>query len=133
MIYIFCPYRTALLARYTTQCVDILNQPGVMPVQFQESPEPTVVPSCKWLLTVYSQDILTRLDEIHARITSTYGSVLKMDSTKKVSCGFLFINAVVYIPAWHCICILHGVMFDYIYSMLHIMSYYRSPRSWLGQ
>ncbi len=73
------------LARYTTQCVDFLNQPGV---KFQEPPEPTVVPSCKWLLTVYSQDILTRLDEIHARITSTYGSVLKMDSTKKVSCGF---------------------------------------------
>lgn len=24
----------------------------------------------------------------------------------------LFINGVVYIPAWHCICILHGVMFD---------------------
>ncbi len=121
------------LARYTTQCVDFLNQPGVMPVQFQEPPEPTVVPSCKWLLTVYSQDILTRLDEIHARITSTYGSVLKMDSTKKVSYGFLFINAVVYIPACHCICISHGVMLNYIYSMLHIMSYFRSPRSWLGQ
>ncbi|XP_059361668.1 uncharacterized protein LOC132099242 [Carassius carassius] len=73
------------LARYTTQCVDFLNQPGVMPVKFQEPPEPTVVPSCKWLLTVYSQDILTRLDEIHARITSTYGSVLKMDSTKKIT------------------------------------------------
>ncbi|XP_052441426.1 uncharacterized protein LOC127980742 [Carassius gibelio] len=73
------------LARYTTQCVDFLNQPGVMPVNFQEPPEPTVVPSCKWLLTVYSQDILTRLDEIHARITSTYGSVLKMDSTKKIT------------------------------------------------
>ncbi|XP_073689484.1 uncharacterized protein [Garra rufa] len=73
------------LARYTTQCVDFLNRPGVLPVKFQEPPQPTVVPSCKWLLTVYSQDILTRLDEIHARITSTYGSVLKMDSTKKIT------------------------------------------------
>lgn len=35
------------LARYTTQCVDFLNQPGVIPVKFQEPPEPSVVPSCK--------------------------------------------------------------------------------------
>ncbi|XP_056116177.1 uncharacterized protein LOC130092361 [Rhinichthys klamathensis goyatoka] len=73
------------MARYTTQCVDFLKRPGVLQIPFQEPPEPTVVPSCKWLLTVYSQDILTRLDEIHARITSTYGSVLKMDSTKKIT------------------------------------------------
>ncbi|CAM4567614.1 unnamed protein product [Leuciscus chuanchicus] len=73
------------LARYTTQCVDFLKGPGVSQIKFQEPPEPTVVPSCKWLLTVCSQDILTRLDEIHARITSTYGSVLKMDSTKKIT------------------------------------------------
>lgn len=73
------------LARYTTQCVDFLSGPGVLPITFQEPPAPTVVPSCKWLLTVYSQDILTRLNEIHARITSTHGSILKMDSTKKVS------------------------------------------------
>ncbi|XP_057214898.1 uncharacterized protein LOC130569327 [Triplophysa rosa] len=74
-----------LLARYTTQCVDLVNRPGVLPIKFHEPPKPTVVPSWKWLLTVYSQDILTRLDEIHARITSTYGTVLKMDSTKKVT------------------------------------------------
>ncbi|KAL0970156.1 hypothetical protein UPYG_G00238070 [Umbra pygmaea] len=58
---------------------------GVLQIKFQEPPEPTVVPSCTWLLTVYSQDILTRLDEIHARITSTYSSVLKMNSTKKIT------------------------------------------------
>ncbi|XP_057199129.1 uncharacterized protein LOC130559857 [Triplophysa rosa] len=71
------------LARYTTQCVDFVNRPGVLPIKFQEPPKPAVVPSWKWLLTVYSRDILTRLDEIHARITSTYSTVLKMDSTKK--------------------------------------------------
>lgn len=109
------------LARYTTQCVDFLNRPGVLPVKFQEPPEPTVVPSCKPLFTVYSQYILTKLDEIYSRITSTYGSVLKMDSTKKVSYGFLFINAVVYIPAQHCICILHGVMFNCNYSLLNFV------------
>lgn len=72
------------LARYTTQCVDFLSGPGVLPITFQEPPASTVVPSCKWLLTVYSQDILTRLNEIHARIT-THGSILKMDSTKKIT------------------------------------------------
>ncbi len=102
------------LARYTTQCVDFLNQPGV---KFQEPPEPTVVPSCKWLLTVYSQDILTRLDEIHARITSTYGSVLKMDSTKKVSCGFLFLMLLFIYRHVTVSVFVHGVMFDYIYSV----------------
>ncbi|XP_035858117.1 uncharacterized protein LOC116056487 [Sander lucioperca] len=52
---------------------------------FQEPPAPVEVPSYKWLLTVYSKDILTRLDDIKAAITSTYGSILKMDSTKKIT------------------------------------------------
>ncbi|XP_028428572.1 uncharacterized protein LOC114552072 [Perca flavescens] len=33
----------------------------------------------------YSHDVLTRLEEYKARITSTLGSILKMDSTKKVT------------------------------------------------
>ncbi|KAK5610050.1 hypothetical protein CRENBAI_013629 [Crenichthys baileyi] len=36
------------------------------------------------LLTVYGYDVVTRLEEYKARITSTFGSILKMDSTKKV-------------------------------------------------
>ncbi|KAM6906791.1 uncharacterized protein PEZ65_017941 [Lycodopsis pacificus] len=43
------------------------------------------LPSPVWLLTVYGYDVLTRLDEYKARITSTFGSILKMDSTKKVT------------------------------------------------
>ncbi|XP_030266267.1 uncharacterized protein LOC115577368 [Sparus aurata] len=70
--------------RYTTECLDFLQRPGLLPMAFPEPPEPAVVPSCKWLLSVYSQDILTRLEDIKARITSTYGSILKMDSTKKI-------------------------------------------------
>ncbi|KAI7804786.1 hypothetical protein IRJ41_020324, partial [Triplophysa rosa] len=58
------------LARYTTQCVDFVNRPGVL----------------QWCQAGNGfSDILTRLDEIHARITSTYGTVLKMDSTKKIT------------------------------------------------
>ncbi|KAJ4946156.1 hypothetical protein JOQ06_023826, partial [Pogonophryne albipinna] len=41
------------------------------------------LPSPIWLLTVYGYNELTRLDEYKARITSTFGSILKMDSTKK--------------------------------------------------
>ncbi|XP_036943223.1 uncharacterized protein LOC119013024 isoform X5 [Acanthopagrus latus] len=73
------------VARYTTECVDFLQRPGLLPMAFPEPPEPAVVPSCKWLLSVYSQDILTRLEDIKARITSIYGNILKMDSTKKIT------------------------------------------------
>lgn len=48
-------------------------------------PEMPPVPSPVWLLTVYSHDVLSRLDEVKARVTSIFGSILKMDSTKKVS------------------------------------------------
>ncbi|XP_023278736.1 uncharacterized protein LOC111667306 [Seriola lalandi dorsalis] len=73
------------VARYTTECLDFLQRPGLLPMVFPEPPEPAVVPSCKRLLSVYSQDILMRLEEIKARITSTYGTILKMDSTKKIT------------------------------------------------
>ncbi|XP_041836778.1 uncharacterized protein LOC121636980 [Melanotaenia boesemani] len=53
--------------------------------QFPPPPQMPPVPSPVWLLTVYSYDVLTRLDEYKARITSTFGSILKMDSTKKVT------------------------------------------------
>nr|XP_046166284.1 uncharacterized protein LOC124002687 isoform X4 [Oncorhynchus gorbuscha] len=53
--------------------------------QFTDPPEMPPVPSPVWLLTVYSHDVLSRLDEVKARVTSVFGSILKMDSTKKVT------------------------------------------------
>ncbi|KAI9541365.1 hypothetical protein NQZ68_031021 [Dissostichus eleginoides] len=53
--------------------------------QFPPPPQMPTLPSPIWLLTVYSYDVLTRLDEYKAMITSTFGSILKMDSTKKVT------------------------------------------------
>ena len=44
----------------------------------------TLVPKGPWFLAVYVRDVLSRLDEVKAKITSTFGSVLKMESTKKV-------------------------------------------------
>ncbi|XP_072293385.1 uncharacterized protein [Eucyclogobius newberryi] len=73
------------VSHYTEECLHFQSQPGLIPIIFQDPPEPAVVPSCKWLLSVYSQDILTRLDDFRARITSIYGSILKMDSTKKIT------------------------------------------------
>lgn len=53
--------------------------------QFPPLLEMPKVPSPVWLLTVYSMDVLSRLDELKARVTSVFGSILKMDSTKKVT------------------------------------------------
>ncbi|CAK6959843.1 uncharacterized protein LOC117764855, partial [Scomber scombrus] len=73
------------VARYTTECVGFLQRPGLLPMVFPEPREPVVVPSVKWLLSVYSQDILTRMEDIKARVTSVYGTILKLDSTKKIT------------------------------------------------
>lgn len=48
-------------------------------------PQMVPVPSPSWLLSVYAREVLTRLPELKARVTSVYGSILKMDSTKKVT------------------------------------------------
>ena len=50
----------------------------------KELPPITLVPKGPWFLAVYVRDVLSRLDEVKAKITSTFGSVLKMDPTKKV-------------------------------------------------
>ena len=43
------------------------------------------MPSYKWFLTVYVQDILPRIDEIKSGITSTFRIIIKMNSTKKIA------------------------------------------------
>ncbi|XP_067280417.1 uncharacterized protein [Pseudorasbora parva] len=43
------------------------------------------VPTAKWLLYVHVKDVWSRYTELKARVTSVFGSVLKMDSTKKVT------------------------------------------------
>lgn len=75
--------------RFASEGAAFLNKLGLQPVTWQKPPPLVPVPSYKWLLTVYSQDILTRLEDIKASLTSTYGSILKMDSTKKVRAVFV--------------------------------------------
>ena len=43
---------------------------------------------CRWFMSVYARDILSRLPQLLATCTGVFGSVLKIDSTKKV-CGKL--------------------------------------------
>ena len=51
---------------------------------FAEIPERAPLPRHRWLMQIYIQDVLHRLDEIKAGITSVFGRILKIDSTKKV-------------------------------------------------
>ena len=41
-------------------------------------------PGPKWFLSVYIRDVWSRLPELRAAVTSVFGSILKVDSTKKV-------------------------------------------------
>ncbi|XP_028311916.1 uncharacterized protein LOC114468934 [Gouania willdenowi] len=72
------------LAHYLGECADFVDRPSLFPVVCQEPPEPMDIPTSHWLLSVYGRDILCRLDHIKASITSIFGTILKMDSTKKV-------------------------------------------------
>ncbi|KAJ8375066.1 hypothetical protein SKAU_G00056460 [Synaphobranchus kaupii] len=73
------------LARYLEVCADFVDRPSLFPVDFQEPPQPVAIPTNRWLLTVYGKDLMSRMGHIKARITSTFGSILKMDSTKKIT------------------------------------------------
>ena len=76
------------VARYLSQCARFqtaqssgLALPGPPPVL----PGMVAVPKYRWLGQVYLLDVLKRLDDLKAAITSIHGTILKMDSTKKVS------------------------------------------------
>ncbi|KAK5901397.1 hypothetical protein CgunFtcFv8_026274 [Champsocephalus gunnari] len=58
---------------------------GVQMPPPQPPPQMVPVPSCGWLLSTYVLESFTRLEEMKAKVTSTFGSILKMDSTKKVT------------------------------------------------
>ncbi|XP_033101684.1 uncharacterized protein LOC117104892 [Anneissia japonica] len=43
------------------------------------------IPTVKWFLTIYCNEVMGRIDKLTASIRSTFGRVLKVDSTKKVT------------------------------------------------
>lgn len=58
--------------------------PGVEAQSVAPPPPMVPVPSHHWLLTVHAEDVRMRIGEMKARVTSVFGSIIKMDSTKKV-------------------------------------------------
>ncbi|XP_071058478.1 uncharacterized protein [Pseudochaenichthys georgianus] len=56
---------------------------GVQMPPPQPPPQMVPVPSSGWLLSTYVLESFTRIEELKAKATSTFGSILKMDSTKK--------------------------------------------------
>lgn len=48
-------------------------------------PDMAPVPKPSWSLAVYIREVMSQLDELKAKVTSTFGSILKLASTKKVS------------------------------------------------
>lgn len=50
----------------------------------KEIPPMQPIPKAPWFLAVYVRDVMSRVDETKAKITSTFGTILKLDSTKKV-------------------------------------------------
>lgn len=77
---------------YLSDCKAIVDADSsklvVRPV-FEDPPPLPSVPRYCWLQTVYCNDVMRRIDEVKASITSTFGRVLKLDSTKKVRTGEL--------------------------------------------
>ncbi|KAG1658720.1 hypothetical protein GQR58_022821 [Nymphon striatum] len=73
---------------WVASCIRYLTdaQPFARTTTHSVTPAPVMppVPKAKWLLYMYSRDVWSRLDEVKAVITSTFGEVLKMNSTKQV-------------------------------------------------
>ncbi|XP_068566861.1 uncharacterized protein [Cebidichthys violaceus] len=59
--------------------------PGVTVPRPPDLPEMDLVPSRQWILSAFATDSFARLEEMRAKVTSVFGSILKMDSTKKIT------------------------------------------------
>ncbi|XP_041485606.1 uncharacterized protein LOC121431891 [Lytechinus variegatus] len=58
----------------------LIDQPNCPPPPAMPS-----LPTYHWLLTVYCNDVLERIDEVKASITSVFGRILKIDSSNKIT------------------------------------------------
>lgn len=79
---------TAKVLYYLSHCNKFVQAAQKGLICFQLTPnvvDMAPVPRFRWLSQVYLLDVLLRLADIKAAITSASGCVLKIDSTKKVS------------------------------------------------
>ena len=51
---------------------------------YPQLPNFAPVPSKKWFLTSYTLDVLSRIETLKGNVTSVFGRILKIDSTKKI-------------------------------------------------
>ena len=51
---------------------------------YSEVPQMTAVPTAKWFLSTYARDVMFRMNTLKGNITSVFGEILKIDSTKKI-------------------------------------------------
>ncbi|MED6263441.1 hypothetical protein CHARACLAT_004625 [Characodon lateralis] len=62
----------------TFQVAGVHLAPTAHPLRMQP------VPTSSWLLSAYAREAFSRMEELQASVTSIFGSILKMESTKKV-------------------------------------------------
>jgi hypothetical protein len=55
------------------------------PVEYERAKELKDLPTAKWFLACYVRDVYNRLESLKAVTTSVLGSILKIDSTKKMT------------------------------------------------
>ena len=87
------------ILHYLTDCQGFTKANAsrlVLAPTFEEPPPLQPVPKPAWLLAVYCNEVLQRLPEVKASITSTFGAILKIDSTKKVKLVLLLLFLVVH-------------------------------------
>ena len=70
--------------RYLADCKGFVDSKLTASCVFAQPPAQIPTPKYAWLQSVYCIDVMNRIDEVKAAITSTFGTILKMDSTKKV-------------------------------------------------
>lgn len=73
--------------QYMTDCQGFSSAAAsglILPSGYEEPPPLAPVPQYRWLMQVYAQDVMQRIEEVKSNITSLLGNILKMDSTKKV-------------------------------------------------
>jgi len=58
------------------------HQPGLVVPEIPPQPE---IPLPHWLMSIYLPDVMSHVEDVKAKLTSTIGSVLKVDSTKELA------------------------------------------------
>ena len=70
------------MCKSTMECV---NNGMLVGSKIDPLPQFLQLPDHRWLMKIYQLDVLSRQLYIKSAITSTFGEVLKMDSTKKIT------------------------------------------------